>query len=74
MRKWRAMIGSGGAEWKAFLKRRPQEVKRRIRKGVPDCLRGLVWQLVSGSRDLLLQNLGVYEVYPPPFPSTPRVD
>jgi hypothetical protein len=37
-------------------------VKRRIRKGIPDCLRGLVWQLISGSRDLLLMNPGVYEV------------
>eukprot|EP00271_Cylindrocystis_brebissonii_P002338 TRINITY_DN12888_c0_g1_i1.p1 TRINITY_DN12888_c0_g1~~TRINITY_DN12888_c0_g1_i1.p1 ORF type:complete len:737 (+),score=109.50 TRINITY_DN12888_c0_g1_i1:307-2517(+) len=61
LRKWRAMIGTGGAEWKAFLKKRPREVKRRIRKGVPDCLRGLVWQLISGSRELLLINQGVYE-------------
>jgi hypothetical protein len=37
-------------------------VKRRIRKGIADCLRGLVWQLISGSSDLLLMNPGVYEV------------
>ncbi|CAN4110882.1 unnamed protein product [Withania somnifera] len=41
--------------------RKPNVVKRRIRKGIPDCLRGLVWQLISGSRDLLLLNPAVYE-------------
>ncbi|KAG0577570.1 hypothetical protein M758_5G157900 [Ceratodon purpureus] len=61
LRKWRKMIGVGGADWKHYVRRNPQVVKRRIRKGVPDCLRGLVWQLTSGSRDLLLMNQGVYE-------------
>jgi hypothetical protein len=62
LRKWRKMIGAGGMEWKHYCKKKPLVVKRRIRKGIPDCLRGLVWQLVSGSRDLLLRNPGVYEV------------
>jgi len=56
------MIGVGGSDWKHYLRRKPNVVKRRIRKGIPDCLRGLVWQLISGSRDLLLMNPGVYEV------------
>lgn len=56
------MIGVGGSDWKHYVKRKPHVVRRRIRKGVPDCLRGLVWQLISGSRDLLLMNPGVYEV------------
>ena len=56
------MIGVGGSDWKHYLRRKPHVVKRRIRKGIPDCLRGLVWQLISGSRDLLLMNPGVYEV------------
>ncbi|XP_078438245.1 uncharacterized protein LOC144708697 isoform X2 [Wolffia australiana] len=60
-RKWRKMIGAGGSDWKRYVRRRPHVVKRRIRKGIPDCLRGLVWQLISGSRDLLLMNPGVYE-------------
>ncbi|XP_022862147.1 EVI5-like protein isoform X2 [Olea europaea var. sylvestris] len=55
------MIGVGGSDWKHYLRRKPHVVKRRIRKGIPDCLRGLVWQLISGSRDLLLMNPGVYE-------------
>lgn len=36
-------------------------LKRRVREGVPDQLRGIVWQLLSGGRDLLLQNDNVYE-------------
>ncbi|KAL9231355.1 hypothetical protein vseg_006592 [Gypsophila vaccaria] len=61
VRKWRKMIGVGGSDWKHYVRRKPQVVKRRVRKGIPDCLRGLVWQLISGSRDLLLMNPGVYE-------------
>ncbi|XP_010485491.1 PREDICTED: ecotropic viral integration site 5 protein homolog [Camelina sativa] len=61
VRKWRKMIGVGGSDWKHYVRRKPNIVKRRIRKGIPDCLRGLVWQLISGSRDLLLMNPGVYE-------------
>lgn len=56
------MIGVGGSDWKHYVRRKPHVVKRRIRKGIPDCLRGLVWQLISGSRDLLLMNPSVYEV------------
>uniref|UniRef100_A0A9I9D875 Rab-GAP TBC domain-containing protein n=1 Tax=Cucumis melo TaxID=3656 RepID=A0A9I9D875_CUCME len=63
VRKWRKMIGVGGSDWKHYVRRKPNVVKRRIRKGIPDCLRGLVWQLISGSRDLLLMNPGVYESY-----------
>lgn len=58
------MIGVGGSDWKHYVRRKPNVVKRRIRKGIPDSLRGLVWQLISGSRDLLLMNPGVYEVFP----------
>lgn len=62
MTKWRKMIGAGGSDWKHYVRRKAHVVKRRIRKGIPDCLRGLVWQLISGSRDLLLMNPGVYVV------------
>ncbi|KAJ0977620.1 hypothetical protein J5N97_013094 [Dioscorea zingiberensis] len=60
VKKWMKMIGVGGSNWKHYVKK-PHVVKGRIRKGIPDCLRGLVWQLISGSRDLLLMNPGVYE-------------
>ncbi|KAF3955616.1 hypothetical protein CMV_019179 [Castanea mollissima] len=65
VRKWRKMIGVGGSDWTYYVKRKPHVVKRRIRKGIPDCLRGLIWQLISGSRDLLLMNPGVYERHGP---------
>ncbi|XP_038970642.1 EVI5-like protein isoform X1 [Phoenix dactylifera] len=61
IRKWRKIIGVGGSDWKQYVRRKPHVVKKLIRKGIPDCLRGLVWQLISGSRDLLLMNPGVYE-------------
>ncbi|KAL8195381.1 hypothetical protein R6Q57_025784 [Mikania cordata] len=61
LRKWRKMIGVGGSDWKHYVRRKPHVVKRCIRKGIPDSLRGLVWQLISGSRDLLLMNPGVYD-------------
>ncbi|CAK9185942.1 unnamed protein product [Ilex paraguariensis] len=61
VRKWRKMIGVRGSDWKHYVRRKPHVVKWRIRKGIPDCLRGLVWQLISGSRNLLLMNPGVYE-------------
>ncbi|KAK1272422.1 hypothetical protein QJS04_geneDACA016441 [Acorus gramineus] len=61
VRKWRKMIGVGGSDWKHYVRRKSHVVRRRIRRGIPDCLRGIVWQLISGSRDLLLMNPGVYE-------------
>eukprot|EP00897_Mesotaenium_endlicherianum_P003962 jgi/Mesen1/3594/ME000020S03126 len=42
VRRWRNMIGVGGGGWKKYSKRHPKDVKRRIRKGIPDRLRGLV--------------------------------
>eukprot|EP00850_Spirogloea_muscicola_P010256 SM000059S18733 [mRNA] locus=s59:625279:628400:- [translate_table: standard] len=63
LRKWRRMVGSGSSDWKLYKRRRPLTVKNRIRKGIPDCLRGQVWQLVSGSWDLLLANQGIYQSY-----------
>ena len=51
-------VGAGGADWRNYLARHPAIVKRRVRKGIPDCLRGVAWQLLSGGRDLLLENEG----------------
>ena len=53
-----SIAGAGGAEWRSYLARHPAQVKKRVRKGIPDALRGLAWQLLSGGRDLLLQNEG----------------
>ena len=43
------MVGAGGVDWQEYLNKHPVKVKRRIRKGIPDALRGLVWQLLSGN-------------------------
>jgi len=57
------MIGVGVRDYKHYVHRKPQVVKHCVHKGILNCLRGLVWQLVSSSRDLLLMNQGVYEVF-----------
>eukprot|EP00873_Tetraselmis_striata_P024823 jgi/Tetstr1/445087/TSEL_032892.t1 len=55
------MIGICCSDFQAFAERDPATLTRRVRKGVPDPLRGVVWQLFSGGRNLLLQHEGVYE-------------
>ena len=52
------LAGAGGQDWKAYLARSPRKVQRRVRKGIPDQLRGLAWQLISGGRTLLLRHEG----------------
>lgn len=47
-RKWRKMLGQSGADFSNYLAKHPDKVKRRARKGIPDSLRGLAWQLLSG--------------------------
>ncbi len=41
------------------MKAHQRKVQKRVRKGIPDQLRGLVWQLLSGGRDLALRNEGI---------------
>lgn len=47
-RKWRKMLGHSGADFSNYLAKHPDKVKCRARKGIPDSLRGLAWQLLSG--------------------------
>lgn len=44
--KWRTMIDSFD-EWRRG--RKAKRLRNRVRKGVPDCVRGKVWQMLSGS-------------------------
>eukprot|EP00210_Caulerpa_lentillifera_P001042 g1005.t1 len=60
LKKWRNMVGTRGNDWERYRQKHNSKVKRRIRKGIPDTLRGLVWQLLSGGRSLLLKNEGIY--------------
>ncbi len=50
--------GTGTSDWKQYAIKHAAKVKSRVRKGIPDRLRGVAWQLLSGGRDLLLQNEG----------------
>ena len=45
-------------------KKSPQILKRSIRDAIPipDWLRGVVWRFISGGRELLLANPGIYEL------------
>mmetsp|Transcript_1807 Transcript_1807/g.2464 ORF Transcript_1807/g.2464 Transcript_1807/m.2464 type:complete len:388 (-) Transcript_1807:180-1343(-) len=56
-KKWIKMLG----KWNEYRENKPKKVKRRIRKGVPDCLRGLVWNLLSGIGNLKANNSELYE-------------
>ncbi|KAH8107865.1 RabGAP/TBC [Cristinia sonorae] len=53
--------GSGGVDWDfwgdvvsdyaRFAAERPEELARAIEKGIPKTLRGMIWQLMSASKD-----------------------
>ncbi|GLC37269.1 hypothetical protein PLESTB_001141800 [Pleodorina starrii] len=60
LRKWRKMLGGGGAALEEYRRRRPEKFKRRVRKGVPDPLRGLAWLAISGGRKLKESNPGLF--------------
>jgi hypothetical protein len=49
-------------DWKLCLKRNPREVIRRIRHGIANSMRAVAWQFISGGRDLLLANPGIYSL------------
>lgn len=51
--------GTGTSDWKQYATKHAAKVKSRVRKGIPDRLRGVAWQLLSGGRDLLMQNEGL---------------
>lgn len=44
--KWRKMMDKFD-EWRSG--RKAQKLRSRVRKGVPDCVRGKVWQMMMGS-------------------------
>ncbi|KAA6417640.1 MAG: EVI5 -like [Trebouxia sp. A1-2] len=60
VKKWQKMLGFDGKNWNHFYGRRHAKVKQRVRKGIPDAVRGLAWQMLSGSRELVQLNPGVY--------------
>lgn len=57
---WRALLLKSTDELSSLIARRPARLKRWVARGVPDVLRGQVWQLLSGGRELRIHNPGVY--------------
>lgn len=60
LEKWRSMLGPGLANWARVVQKSPKMVKRRIRKGIPDPLRGRLWALLSGAAEARSVHPGVY--------------
>ena len=60
LRKWRRMLGSTVSDWMSYVRVKPHVVQRRVRKGIPDSLRGYAWQVMSGGRELRVRNPGIY--------------
>ena len=63
LRKWQITVRF--IDWKGCMKKKsPQILKRSIRDAIPipDWLRGVVWRFISGGRELLLANPGIYEL------------
>ncbi|KAG6590888.1 EVI5-like protein [Phytophthora cinnamomi] len=58
--KWVKMIGKQLEDWEVCQLRHAGTLKKRIRKGIPEALRGRVWSHLAGSSQMLLNNPGVY--------------
>lgn len=57
VKKWMHML----KHWGSVTRKNPDLIKKRSRKGVPDCLRGTVWLIMSGGLELRRSNPGEYE-------------
>lgn len=57
-----AVAGYEGKNWNHFYGRRSSKVKQRARKGIPNAVRGLAWQMLAGSHELAELNPGAYSV------------
>ncbi|XP_028518701.1 EVI5-like protein [Exaiptasia diaphana] len=44
------------SNWEHAVKKKPKNVRDMVRKGIPNALRGLVWQLLCGARDSPLKD------------------
>ena len=49
--QWGQLIGN----WNDAQRKKPKLVKEMVRRGIPNALRGMVWQLLCGARDLPLR-------------------
>ncbi|KAL7686919.1 putative ecotropic viral integration site 5 protein [Plasmopara halstedii] len=58
--KWLKMIGKQLEDWEICRFRHAAILKKRIRKGIPEALRGRVWSYLAGSSQMLSNNSGIY--------------
>ncbi|TYZ60640.1 hypothetical protein PybrP1_004898 [[Pythium] brassicae (nom. inval.)] len=58
--KWLKMIGKQLEDWEVCQLKNATMLKKRIRKGIPEALRGRVWCHLAGSTQMLINNPGVY--------------
>ncbi|DAZ97671.1 TPA: hypothetical protein N0F65_009672 [Lagenidium giganteum] len=58
--KWVKMIGKQPEDWEVCQLKNATKLKQRIRKGIPEALRGRVWCHLAGSTQMLINNPGVY--------------
>ncbi|KAG2126289.1 rab-GTPase-TBC domain-containing protein [Suillus clintonianus] len=49
---WGAVI----SDYQGFAASNPQKLAKAIEKGIPDALRGMMWQLMAASKDIELEN------------------
>eukprot|EP00798_Chlamydomonas_sp_ICE-L_P013103 gene13103-3638_t len=61
IKKWIKMLGPGGGTWGDYRSRKPEKVKRRLRKGIPPECRGLAWHVISGGAALMAKKKGRFE-------------
>jgi len=55
--KWANMV----TEWDTFLVKKEKIFRKRLMKGLPDCLRGPIWTRIMGCDKLEQANPGKYE-------------
>ncbi len=56
-KKWLAMLD----DWEPYVRTHPNQLKRRIRKGVPNSLRSRVWPLLCGASSLKASSPLLYQ-------------
>ncbi|KAF1331701.1 Evi5 protein, partial [Globisporangium splendens] len=61
--KWVKMIGKQLEDWEVCQLKDAAILKKRIRKGIPEALRGRVWCHLVGSMQMMINNPGVYHEF-----------
>uniref|UniRef100_K3WL35 Rab-GAP TBC domain-containing protein n=1 Tax=Globisporangium ultimum (strain ATCC 200006 / CBS 805.95 / DAOM BR144) TaxID=431595 RepID=K3WL35_GLOUD len=61
--KWVKMIGKQLEDWEICQLKNAAMLKKRIRKGIPEALRGRVWCHLAGSTQMVINNPGVYHEF-----------